>query len=138
MVDGLISDEYVRAGVPLHRAGTIDDMGGLVLFLTSRVRSSSFERLIASWTDLVHVRRRVHTSTERFSLSTAAVCYCIPQATRLAARLEHDRSPSGYLISKYSNTDRSAYTCITTIIPQNLQYVNLSLYFSPTPSVLRF
>ena len=52
MVDGLISDEYVRAGVPLHRAGTIDDMGGLVLFLTSRVRSPSFERLIASWTDL--------------------------------------------------------------------------------------
>ncbi|KAH9932700.1 NAD-P-binding protein [Epithele typhae] len=39
MVDGLISDEYVRAGVPLHRAGTIDDMGGLVLFLTSRAGS---------------------------------------------------------------------------------------------------
>lgn len=38
MVDGLISEEYVRAGVPLHRAGTIDDMGGLVLFLSSRVR----------------------------------------------------------------------------------------------------
>ncbi|KAI0718198.1 NAD-P-binding protein [Cerioporus squamosus] len=36
MVDGLISDEYVRAGVPLHRAGTIDDMGGLILFLSSR------------------------------------------------------------------------------------------------------
>ncbi|TBU25518.1 NAD-P-binding protein [Dichomitus squalens] len=36
MVDGLISDEYVRAGVPLHRAGTTDDMGGLILFLTSR------------------------------------------------------------------------------------------------------
>lgn len=39
MIDGLISDEYVKAGVPLHRAGTIDDMGGLILFLTSRVRS---------------------------------------------------------------------------------------------------
>lgn len=39
MVDGLISDEYVRAGVPLHRAGTIDDMGGLILFLSSRVRA---------------------------------------------------------------------------------------------------
>lgn len=38
MVDGLISEEYVRASVPLHRAGTIDDMGGLVLFLSSRVR----------------------------------------------------------------------------------------------------
>ncbi|KAI0754592.1 NAD-P-binding protein [Daedaleopsis nitida] len=36
MVDGLISDEYVRAGVPLHRAGTVDDMGGLILFLSSR------------------------------------------------------------------------------------------------------
>ncbi|PIL35180.1 hypothetical protein GSI_02970 [Ganoderma sinense ZZ0214-1] len=36
MVDGLISDEYVKASVPLHRAGTIDDMGGLVLFLSSR------------------------------------------------------------------------------------------------------
>ena len=39
MVDGLISDEYVKAGVPLHRAGTIDDMGGLILFLASRVRA---------------------------------------------------------------------------------------------------
>lgn len=37
MVDGLISDEYVRAGVPMHRAGTMDDMAGLILFLTSRV-----------------------------------------------------------------------------------------------------
>lgn len=36
MVDGLISDEYVRAGVPMHRAGTMDDMAGLILFLTSR------------------------------------------------------------------------------------------------------
>ena len=54
MVDGLISDEYVKAGVPLHRAGTLDDMGGLVLFLTSRVRlsrratSSGSQKLTAS------------------------------------------------------------------------------------------
>lgn len=37
MIDGLISQEYINAGVPLHRAGSIDDMGGLILFLASRV-----------------------------------------------------------------------------------------------------
>ena len=46
MVDGLISDEYVRAGVPLHRAGTIDDMGGLILFLSSRVSALFSSALI--------------------------------------------------------------------------------------------
>ncbi|KAI0351408.1 NAD-P-binding protein [Trametes cingulata] len=36
MTDGLISPEYIASGVPLQRAGTIDDMGGLILFLASR------------------------------------------------------------------------------------------------------
>ena len=57
MVDGLISDEYVRAGVPMHRAGTMDDMAGLILFLTSRVRASSSAQ-IACGADLMHVCRR--------------------------------------------------------------------------------
>ncbi|KAI0762014.1 NAD-P-binding protein [Trametes elegans] len=36
MTDGVISDQHIAAGVPLHRAGTIDDMGGLILYLASR------------------------------------------------------------------------------------------------------
>lgn len=38
MTNGLIPDAYIQTGVPLKRRGTIDDMGGLVLFLASKVR----------------------------------------------------------------------------------------------------
>ncbi|KAI0671114.1 NAD-P-binding protein [Trametes maxima] len=36
MTAGVISEEYIYSGVPLHRAGDIDDIGGLILFLSSR------------------------------------------------------------------------------------------------------
>ncbi|KAI9064602.1 NAD-P-binding protein [Trametes sanguinea] len=36
MTEGLINDQYVAAGVPLRRAGDINDIGGLILFLCSR------------------------------------------------------------------------------------------------------
>ena len=37
MTTSLIPDEYIETGVPLKRRGTIDDIGGLVLFLASKV-----------------------------------------------------------------------------------------------------
>ena len=39
MTDGLMSDALVQAGVPLGRAGTANDMAGLILFLASRAGS---------------------------------------------------------------------------------------------------
>ncbi|OJT02198.1 Rhamnolipids biosynthesis 3-oxoacyl-[acyl-carrier-protein] reductase [Trametes pubescens] len=42
MIEGLISQEYINAGVPLHRAGSIDDMGGLILFLASRAQAGAY------------------------------------------------------------------------------------------------
>ncbi len=39
MTDGLISDAHVKAGVPMQREGSPDDIAGLTLFLASRVSS---------------------------------------------------------------------------------------------------
>ena len=39
MTADLITDEALQRGVPLHRAGTIEDIAGLTLFLASKVRS---------------------------------------------------------------------------------------------------
>ncbi|TCD65820.1 hypothetical protein EIP91_002170 [Steccherinum ochraceum] len=39
MTEGLIPDATVKASVPLQRAGDINDMGGLILFLASRAGS---------------------------------------------------------------------------------------------------
>lgn len=61
MTEGLITDAGMKAAVPLGRAGNMDDMGGLVLFLASKVGSQSeteiaFTHFIAS--------RPAHMSTE--------------------------------------------------------------------------
>lgn len=37
MTEGLFTEEKLRAAVPLQRAGTVDDMAGLTLYLASRV-----------------------------------------------------------------------------------------------------
>ncbi|CAL1713625.1 unnamed protein product [Somion occarium] len=39
MTEGVVTDAHVRDGVPLQRAGNIDDMGGLILFLASKAGS---------------------------------------------------------------------------------------------------
>ncbi|TFK48746.1 NAD-P-binding protein [Heliocybe sulcata] len=36
MTAGVISDDFIKNGIPLQRAGDISDMGGLALFLASR------------------------------------------------------------------------------------------------------
>lgn len=36
MTEGIITQEYVDNGVPLKRAGRIDDIGGIILFLASK------------------------------------------------------------------------------------------------------
>ena len=38
MTADLIADEAMQRGVPLHRAGTMEDIAGLTLFLASKVR----------------------------------------------------------------------------------------------------
>ena len=38
MSDGLVSEEAMKQAVPLGRQGDVDDMGGLILYLASRVR----------------------------------------------------------------------------------------------------
>ena len=42
MTDGLISDEAMKVAVPMQRAGTLEDVAGITLFLASKVRNDSF------------------------------------------------------------------------------------------------
>ena len=45
MTENLVTDASVKAGVPMGRVGDVNDMGGLILFLASKVRDHSFSTL---------------------------------------------------------------------------------------------
>ncbi|PSR72017.1 hypothetical protein PHLCEN_2v12121 [Hermanssonia centrifuga] len=40
MTDGLLTDEQLKASVPMQREGNIDDMAGIILFLANLKTSS--------------------------------------------------------------------------------------------------
>lgn len=61
MTENLITDAGMKTAVPLGRAGNIDDMGGLILFLASKVGTNHSSQH-SSYSGLLF--RLAHTSTE--------------------------------------------------------------------------
>lgn len=43
MTGDLFSEQVVKSTIPLQRAGSTDDMGGLVIYLASKVRASFYK-----------------------------------------------------------------------------------------------
>lgn len=60
MTDGIVSEDMVKRTIALQRPGSTDDMGGLVIFLASKVCSHA---AMSSSLRLIMAHRRGPTST---------------------------------------------------------------------------